>query len=115
MVPSKTKNSIMGFMLSAFLKEKPGSGLCLVGQVSFETIVATYQHGLSVLDRQMSPFTLDLSEVGNGDSSILALLSAWIRYTMEHQKQLTLVQVPLSLRHLMQLSGLDTVFPIENK
>jgi ABC-type transporter Mla MlaB component len=86
--------------------------LLLTGLISFETVMSVYHQGLVLLQTQPKAVIIDLQGVLQGDSSILALLSAWIRYTMTQEKQITFINLPNSLKHLIQLSGLEVVFPV---
>ncbi|MEY3182865.1 MAG: hypothetical protein RLZ35_850 [Pseudomonadota bacterium] len=92
---------------------KPNQGLVLSGFISFDTVMSVYEQGLILLKAQPNTVVIDLTGVLHGDSSILALLSAWIRYTMGQEKKIQLIHLPQSLLHLMRLSGLERIFPIK--
>ena len=94
------------------LIDQPGKGLCLEGHLHFGTVMSVYQQGLPLINRQPNRVSINLSGVTHQDSSILALLSGWIRYTMEQQQQLNYTGVPESLKQLIALNGLEAVFPI---
>lgn len=94
------------------LVQRTDRSLLLTGLISFETVMSVYHQGLVLLQTQPKAVIIDLQGVLQGDSSILALLSAWIRYTMTQEKQITFINLPNSLKHLIQLSGLEVVFPV---
>lgn len=71
-----------------------------------------YHQGLDLLEAQPRAIVIDLQGVLHGDSSILALLSAWIRYTMTQEKKISFINLPESLKHLIRLSDLEIVFPV---
>jgi ABC-type transporter Mla MlaB component len=89
-----------------------GGTLILTGPINFNTVMKIYHQGLYFINKHLGDIVVDLKDISNGDSSILALLSAWIRYTITQQKQIRFIHLPESLKHLMQLSGLEMVFPI---
>lgn len=95
----------------AALIDQPGRGLSLVGPVNFTTVLSVYQQGLPLINRKANRLSIHLAGVTHQDSSILALLSGWIRYTMEQQQALTYTGVPPSLQQLIQLNGLEAIFP----
>lgn len=95
------------------LQQGSNNTILLSGAINFETIMPVYYQGLTLLDQKSEQVVVDLRGVLQGDSSILALLSAWIRYTMAQQKKIILINLPESLQHLMQLSGLGAIFPVK--
>jgi anti-anti-sigma factor len=94
------------------LIKKPDRSLLLAGLINFETVMSVYYQGLTLLQTQPKIVIVDLQGVLHGDSSILALLSAWIRYTMTQGKQIIFINLPKSLKHLIRLSGLEVIFPV---
>ncbi len=94
------------------LIQKSDHSLVLSGLINFNTVMSVYNQGLALLAGQAVPVVIDLQGVLHGDSSILALLSAWIQYTMVQEKKISFVNLPESLKHLIQLSGLESVFPV---
>ena len=95
------------------LIQNSDASLLLAGPINFETVMSVYYQGLTLLEAHHKAVVIDLQGVLHGDSSILALLSAWIRYTMTQQKQISFINLPESLKHLIQLSGLEMVFPVK--
>jgi anti-anti-sigma factor len=99
--------------VSPKLIQKSDQSLVLSGLINFQTVMSVYNQGLDLLTRQPTTVVIDLQGVLHGDSSILALLSAWIQYTMIQEKKISFINLPESLKHLIQLSGLEHVFPVK--
>ena len=55
--------------------------------------------------------TVDLGEVNEMDSALLAVLLAWLRDARSRDKKLSFVNLPESLRTIAQLHGVDRLLP----
>ena len=55
--------------------------------------------------------TVDLGEVNEMDSALLALLLAWLRDARARERTLSFVNLPESLRTIAQLYGVDRLLP----
>jgi phospholipid transport system transporter-binding protein len=55
---------------------------------------------------------IDLSEVSELDSSLLALLLAWLRDAQSRQRELGFTNLPDSLRTIARLYGVDGMLPV---
>jgi len=55
--------------------------------------------------------TVDLAEVNEMDSALLAVLLAWLRDARSRDKKLSFVNLPESLRTIAQLYGVDRLLP----
>ena len=55
--------------------------------------------------------TVDLGEVNEMDSALLAVLLAWLRDARSREKKLSFVNLPESLRTIAQLYGVDRLIP----
>jgi phospholipid transport system transporter-binding protein len=56
--------------------------------------------------------TVDLGEVSELDSSLLALALAWIRDAREAKREITFANVPEALHTLSRLYGVEALLPI---
>ena len=56
--------------------------------------------------------TLDLAEVGEADSSALAVMLAWLRTASAEGRQLSFVNVPAGVQALADLYGVDELLPL---
>lgn len=54
---------------------------------------------------------IDLSRVGHVDSSMLAVLTAWVRFCRDTQPDLRIIQPPAALQQLAELYGVQQVLP----
>jgi phospholipid transport system transporter-binding protein len=55
--------------------------------------------------------TIDLGEVNEMDSALLAVLLAWLREARGASRTLSFVNLPESLRTIAQLYGVDGLLP----
>jgi len=55
--------------------------------------------------------TVDLGEVSEMDSALLALLLAWLREARLHDRTLVFTNLPESLRTIARLYGVDRLLP----
>ena len=55
--------------------------------------------------------TIDLGEVSEMDSALLALLLAWLRDARLREQPLAFTQLPESLRTIARLYGVDSLLP----
>jgi phospholipid transport system transporter-binding protein len=55
--------------------------------------------------------TVDLAEVSEMDSALLALLLAWLREARQRERALAFTNLPESLRTIARLYGVDRLLP----
>lgn len=55
--------------------------------------------------------TVDLGEVSEMDSALLALLLAWLREARQHERALAFANLPESVRTIARLYGVDRLLP----
>jgi phospholipid transport system transporter-binding protein len=55
--------------------------------------------------------TVDLGEVSEMDSALLALLLAWLRDARQRERPLAFAHLPESLRTIARLYGVDRLLP----
>jgi phospholipid transport system transporter-binding protein len=58
--------------------------------------------------------TVDLGEVSEMDSSLLALALAWLRDARQAKRELAFANVPESLQTLSRLYGTEALLPLSN-
>jgi phospholipid transport system transporter-binding protein len=58
--------------------------------------------------------TIDLGEVSEMDSSLLALALAWLRDARQAKRELAFANVPESLQTLSRLYGTEALLPLSN-
>jgi len=86
--------------------------MCVTGVVDFATVVALEQQGEEWLrDTAPSHCRLDLNGLTQCNSAVAALLLSWLRTARAGAKELTIENVPESLRGQMYLAGLEDVLP----
>ena len=59
--------------------------------------------------------TVDLGEVTEMDSSLLAAMLAWLRDARQRGSELTFTNLPESLRTIARLYGLDGLIPVTSR
>jgi phospholipid transport system transporter-binding protein len=58
--------------------------------------------------------TIDLGEVSEMDSSLLALALAWLRDARQAKRELAFANVPEALQTLSRLYGIEALLPLSN-
>jgi len=88
---------------------RDGARLVLSGPVTLGNVAALLEEGRRHLAEGVQ--TVDLGEVTEMDSALLALLLAWLRDARARGQQLKFTNLPESLRTIAQLYGVDRLLP----
>ncbi len=89
---------------------REGPRLVVSGAVTLGNAAALIEEGRRHIAEGVQ--TIDLGEVNEMDSALLALLLAWLRDARSRQRQLSFVNLPESLRTIAQLYGVDRLLPV---
>ncbi len=89
---------------------REGPRLVVSGAVTLGNAAALLEEGRRHIAEGVQ--TIDLGEVNEMDSALLALLLAWLRDARSRQRQLSFVNLPESLRTIAQLYGVDRLLPV---
>ena len=89
---------------------REGPRLVLSGPVTLGNVAALLDEGRRHLAEGVQ--TVDLGEVTEMDSALLALLLAWLRDARASERKLVFANLPESLRTIAQLYGVDRVLPV---
>ena len=82
------------------------NALLLSGAVTFANANAIYQQGLPLLTASQAPTVLDLSQLSQSNTIVLAVLVQWLRQ-LKPTQSLQLVNVPEKLQAIMRASNLE--------
>jgi len=88
---------------------REGPRLVLSGPVTLANAAALLEEGRRHLAEGVQ--TVDLGEVSEMDSALLALLLAWLRDARGRDQRLAFTNLPESLRTIAQLYGVDRLLP----
>ena len=88
---------------------REGPRLVLSGAVTLGNAAALLEEGRRHIAEGVQ--TVDLAEVNEMDSALLAVLLAWLRDAHSREKKLAFVNLPESLRTIAQLYGVDRLIP----
>lgn len=88
---------------------REGPRLVVSGAVTLGNAAALLEEGRRHIAEGVQ--TVDLGEVNEMDSALLAVLLAWLRDARSREKQLSFVNLPASLRTIAQLYGVDRLIP----
>lgn len=80
------------------------------GAVSVDNVSAKTAQGAALLDGAY--LIVDLAALGEVDSSIVSMLLEWLRVANQRGCQLQFVNLPESLKSLIQLYGVTEFFPL---
>jgi phospholipid transport system transporter-binding protein len=84
--------------------------MTLSGPVTLADVAGLLEEGRRHLEEGVS--TVDLSEVTDMDSGLLALLLAWLRDAKTRQRELVFTNLPEALRTIARLYGVDSLLPV---
>ena len=88
---------------------REGARLVVSGAVTLGNAAALLEEGRRHIAEGVQ--TVDLAEVNEMDSALLAVLLAWLRDARGSNKTLSFVNLPESLRTIAQLYGVDRLIP----
>ena len=88
---------------------REGPRLMISGAVTLGNAAALLEEGRRHIAEGVQ--TIDLAEVNEMDSALLAVLLAWLRDARGRDKKLSFANLPESLRTIAQLYGVDRLIP----
>ena len=86
-------------------------GECMVvnGALTLASVAAVLLEGNAAIGQGVR--TVDLGEVGELDSSALALMLAWLREAKQHDRVLSFTNLPQGLTTIARLYGVADLLP----
>jgi len=88
---------------------REGERMIVSGALTLANVAATLREGNSAIGQGVR--TVDLGEVGELDSSALALLLAWMREAKRHDRNLVFANLPPGLTTIARLYGVAELLP----
>jgi phospholipid transport system transporter-binding protein len=89
---------------------REGRRILVSGPVTLANVAAILAEGRRHLEEGVG--TVDLSEVSELDSSLLAAMLAWLREAKARDRALSFVNLPESLQTIARLYGVDSLIPL---
>ena len=89
---------------------RDGTTLKLSGAVTLANVAQVLEEGLQQI--RDGARTFDLGEVTELDSSLLAMLLAWLREAKQRHTALAFANLPQGLETIAQLYGVDRLLPV---
>lgn len=89
---------------------RDGPRMMLSGAVTLANVAALLEEGRRHVDEGVR--SVDLGEVTEMDSALLALLLAWLREARSRNVPLTFARLPESLRTIAGLYGVAELIPV---
>ena len=89
---------------------REGRRVLVSGPVTLANVAAILEEGRRHLEEGVR--TIDLSEVTEMDSSLLAAMLAWLREAKARGAELAFANLPESLGTIARLYGVDSLIPI---
>jgi phospholipid transport system transporter-binding protein len=83
------------------------------GPVTLDNVAAVLEEGRRHLAEGVR--SVDLSEVTEMDSSLLAAMLAWLRDARRSGRELAFANLPQSLSTIARLYGVDGLIPLERR
>ncbi len=94
------------------LRREDGS-IAVSGLLTFQTVPDFLEQSERWLAEGKAPLTVDLSAVERTDSAGLALLLEWRRLARAAGRELTYLNLPDQIRHLVRVNGLGQALGID--
>lgn len=88
---------------------RDGDRMVVGGALTLASVAAVLREGSAVIGQGVR--TVDLAEVGELDSSALALLLAWMREAKKHNRELQFSNLPQGLTTIARLYGVADLLP----
>jgi len=89
---------------------REGTTLKLSGPVTLANVAQLLEEGLQQI--RDGARTIDLGEVTELDSSLLAMLLAWLREAKRRNSEVAFANLPQGLETIAQLYGVDGLLPV---
>ena len=89
---------------------RDGSRMVLSGAMTLANVAGALEEGRRHLEEGVH--TIDLGEVTEMDSALLALLLAWLREARSRKREIAFANLPESLRTIARLYGVDALLPV---
>ena len=89
---------------------REGTTLKLSGPVTLANVAQLLEEGLQQI--RDGARTIDLGEVTELDSSLLAMLLAWLREAKRRNSELAFANLPQGLETIAQLYGVEGLLPV---
>jgi phospholipid transport system transporter-binding protein len=89
---------------------REGRRMMLSGPVTLDNVAAMLEEGRHALEE--GACIVDLGEVGKLDSSLLALMLAWMRDARAHGRELQFANLPQPLQTIARLYGVEGMLPV---
>ena len=88
---------------------REGRRIIVSGAVTLANVAQVLAEGAPHLREGVR--TVDLAEVTELDSSLLAMLLAWLRDARAHERELAFANLPEALQTIARLYGVDSLLP----
>lgn len=89
---------------------REGTTLKLSGPVTLANVAQVLEEGLQQI--RDGARTIDLGDVTELDSSLLAMLLAWLREAKRRNSEVAFANLPQGLETIAQLYGVDGLLPV---
>lgn len=89
---------------------RDGRRMIVGGPVTLANVAAVLEDGQRHLDEGVR--TVDLGEVTEMDSSLLAALLAWLRDARSKERELSFANLPEGLQTIARLYGVERLLPL---
>ena len=89
---------------------REGRRLIVSGPVTLANVARLLEEGRRHLEEGVQ--SVDLGEVTEMDSSLLALVLAWVRDAKARQQEVSLTNLPAALQTIARLYGVEGLLPV---
>jgi anti-anti-sigma factor len=85
--------------------------LWMKGAIHFDNVVAVCKQGIELM-KTLEDIKINLQGLSHTDSSVLALLTAWVREARAQNKAIVFTHMPNFMQDITRVCGLDGVLPV---
>ena len=89
---------------------REGDRMFVSGPLTLASVAAVLHEGSTAIEQGVR--SVDLGEVGELDSSALALLLAWLREAKQRNRDLSFANLPQGLTTIARLYGVTDLLPV---
>ena len=95
------------------IEKKSANEFLIKGAIDFDNVSIVFKQACDFISKQTTEIIFNFSELQQSNSAGLALLTALLRYTKQHQGAIQFTHLPAKLWAAAKISDLDKILPCE--
>lgn len=98
-------------MQKVYLKQQDDKSFLVCGVINFSSVLLLLNSSMAVF-KKTDRIVVDLANLSDTNSSVIALVLEWQRFAMKNNKTLTLRNIPAAMISLISISNLEELAPL---